>query len=51
MNLSPRYNTQRVLVPPTVFTTGSVMLVTVFLIPGAILAAGIITWIQRKKRG
>lgn len=51
INLTPRDNTQRVLVPPTVFTTGSVMLVTVFLIPGAILAAGIITWIQRKKRG
>jgi ABC-type uncharacterized transport system involved in gliding motility auxiliary subunit len=51
INLTPRENVNRVLVPPTVFTNGMVLLITVFLIPGAILVAGIVTWIQRKKRG
>jgi ABC-type uncharacterized transport system involved in gliding motility auxiliary subunit len=51
INLTPRENVNRVLVPPTVFTNGMIMLITVFIIPGAILLAGIITWIQRKKRG
>jgi ABC-type uncharacterized transport system involved in gliding motility auxiliary subunit len=51
LNLTPRENVQRVMVPPTVFTNGIILLVTVFIIPGLILLAGIITWIQRKKRG
>lgn len=51
LNLTPRTNVQRVLVPPTVFTNGIILLVSVFIIPGLILVAGIMTWIQRKKRG
>ncbi|MEI8130809.1 MAG: Gldg family protein [Leptolinea sp.] len=51
LNLTPRENVQRVLVPPTVFTNGIILLITVFLVPGLILVAGIVTWIQRKKRG
>lgn len=51
LNLTPRENVQRVLVPPTVFTNGIILLITVFLIPGLILVAGIVSWIQRKKRG
>lgn len=51
LNLTPRSNVDRVLIPPTIFTNGMILLVTVFIIPGAILVAGIVTWIQRKKRG
>ena len=51
INLTPRDSVQRVLVPPTVFTNGIILLVTVFVIPGLILVAGIVSWIQRKKRG
>jgi ABC-type uncharacterized transport system involved in gliding motility auxiliary subunit len=51
LNLTPRENVQRVLVPPTVFTNGIILLITVFVIPGLILVAGILTWIRRKKRG
>jgi ABC-type uncharacterized transport system involved in gliding motility auxiliary subunit len=51
IDLTPRENIQRVLLPPTVFSNGVVLLVTVFLIPGLILMAGIIVGIQRKKRG
>lgn len=51
INLTPRQTTQRMLVPPTIFSNGLIMLVTVFLIPGAVLTTGVITWVQRRKRG
>jgi ABC-type uncharacterized transport system involved in gliding motility auxiliary subunit len=51
INMTPRQATQRILAPPTVFSQGLIMLVSVFIIPGLILVVGIITWIQRKKRG
>ncbi len=51
LNLTPRDNTQRTLNPPTVFTNGLIFLITVLLIPGLILVTGIITSVQRKKRG
>jgi ABC-type uncharacterized transport system involved in gliding motility auxiliary subunit len=51
INLTPRDNTKRSLVPPTVFSNGLIFLITVLLIPGAILIAGIVTSVQRKKRG
>lgn len=51
LNLTPRNNTQRSLNPPTVFSNGLVFLITVLLIPGLILITGIITSVQRKKRG
>lgn len=51
LNLTPRDNTQRTLNPPTVFSNGLIFLITVLLIPGVILVAGIVTSVQRKKRG
>jgi ABC-type uncharacterized transport system involved in gliding motility auxiliary subunit len=51
INLTPRDNTQRTLIPATVFSNGLIFLITVLLIPGAILIAGIVTSVQRKKRG
>lgn len=51
INLTARDNVRRVLAPPTIFSNGMILLITVFIIPGAILVTGIVTWIQRKKRG
>lgn len=51
INLTSKETVTRVLTPPTIFTNGMILLITVFIIPGAVLLAGIITWVQRKKRG
>jgi ABC-type uncharacterized transport system involved in gliding motility auxiliary subunit len=51
INLTPRSNTQRTQVPATVFSNGLIFIIVVLLIPGAILVAGIVTSVQRKKRG
>lgn len=51
INLTPRDNTQRSLIPPTVASNGFIFLVSIIIIPGIILMAGIISSVQRKKRG
>lgn len=51
INMTPRTATQQILTPPTLFSQGMIMLITIFIIPGAVLVAGIIAWAQRKKRG
>ncbi len=51
LNLTPKTTTQRVMLPPQNFSTGLVFLLSVILTPGAILAAGILTWLQRRRRG
>lgn len=51
INLTPKDNVQRVLVPPTRYTLGLILFGSIFLVPGAVLVAGVIVWIQRRKRG
>jgi ABC-type uncharacterized transport system involved in gliding motility auxiliary subunit len=51
INLTPKKTTQRVLVPPQNIVMNLLVLGSVFLMPGLILIAGIIVWVQRKKRG
>ena len=51
INLTPKDNVQRVLVTPTRYTLGLILFGSVFLVPGAVLVAGVIVWIQRRKRG
>ncbi len=51
INLTPKKNVNRVLTPPTIFSNGMIFLITVILLPGAVLVAGIATWVQRRKRG
>lgn len=51
INLTTKNSVTRVLTPPTIFSNGMILLISVILIPGAVLVAGIVTWIQRKKRG
>jgi ABC-type uncharacterized transport system involved in gliding motility auxiliary subunit len=51
INLTPKDEVQRVLAPPQRYSIGLILLVSVFLLPGAVLAGGILVWIQRRKRG
>jgi ABC-type uncharacterized transport system involved in gliding motility auxiliary subunit len=51
INLTPKDTVQRILVPPGRYTLGLILFGSVFLVPGAVLVAGIIVWIQRRKRG
>jgi ABC-type uncharacterized transport system involved in gliding motility auxiliary subunit len=50
INITPRKNTTRYLLPPKQITMGLILFGTVFALPGAILACGIIVYIQRKRR-
>jgi ABC-type uncharacterized transport system involved in gliding motility auxiliary subunit len=51
INLTPKTPIQRVLLPPQKYTLGLVLLGSVFVIPGMVLAAGVVVWIQRRRRG
>jgi ABC-type uncharacterized transport system involved in gliding motility auxiliary subunit len=50
INLTPRTPTQRFIFPPFPSYTNLVMLVTVFILPGAVFVAGIIVWVNRRRR-
>lgn len=51
INLTPKSTTQRILVMRSQSTLGLILLGTVFLIPGIVIASGVFVWIQRKRRG
>jgi ABC-type uncharacterized transport system involved in gliding motility auxiliary subunit len=51
ISLTPKQTTSRFLVPPQGYVTGLILLGTVFLMPGIVIIAGIVTWVQRKRRG
>ena len=51
INLTPKKTTQRLLVPPQNLVMNLLVLGSIFLMPLLILIAGIMVWIQRKKRG
>lgn len=51
INLTPKTQTTRFMVPPLQTTMGLILLGTVFIIPGAVIVMGIATWIQRRRRG
>jgi ABC-type uncharacterized transport system involved in gliding motility auxiliary subunit len=51
ISLTPRTTTERVLVPPKVYTLGLIFLMVIVIIPGLVLLSGILVWIQRKKQG
>jgi ABC-type uncharacterized transport system involved in gliding motility auxiliary subunit len=50
INLTPREQTQRFMLPPFPAYTNLVIFVAVFLLPGIFLAAGIWVWIGRRRR-
>jgi len=51
INLTPKNNTQRVLVPPSNLTMGMLLLGLVCVLPGAVVFLGVFAWINRRKRG
>jgi ABC-type uncharacterized transport system involved in gliding motility auxiliary subunit len=51
INLTPKTPIDRVLLPPQKYTLGMVLLGSVFVIPGMVLVAGVVVWIQRRRRG
>lgn len=51
ISLTPRQTTQRVLVPPQAYTMGLVLFGSVFLLPGLVIATGVMIWIQRRRQG
>ncbi len=51
ISLTPRQTTQRVLVPPQAYTMGLVLFGSVFLLPGLVIATGVLIWIQRRRQG
>lgn len=50
INLTPREQTQRFMLPPFPAYTNLVILVTVFIIPGILLGAGLWVWVERRRR-
>jgi ABC-type uncharacterized transport system involved in gliding motility auxiliary subunit len=50
IHLTPRQQTQRLIIPPQEFSMGLVLFGSVFLMPLIILFSGIVVFIQRKRR-
>ena len=50
IQLNPRTPTQRVMLPPQQNTLGLILLLTVFVLPGSVLLAGIAVWVRRRRR-
>jgi ABC-type uncharacterized transport system involved in gliding motility auxiliary subunit len=51
INLTPKQNTQRLMVPPQAITLNLILLGTVFVLPGLALLSGASVWVQRRRRG
>ena len=51
INLTPKAQVTRTMVPPTTSTMGLIALGTIFALPGLVLVGGIVVFIQRRKRG
>jgi ABC-type uncharacterized transport system involved in gliding motility auxiliary subunit len=51
INLTPKENITRLLVPPGRYTLNLILLGSVFILPGIILVSGAVVWIQRRRRG
>ncbi|NPA93775.1 MAG: GldG family protein [Chloroflexi bacterium] len=50
IHLNPRTPTQRMMVLPRRDTLGLLLLLFVFVLPGAVLLAGVVVWAQRRRR-
>lgn len=51
INLTPKENIQRLLVPPGRYTLNLILFGAVIFLPGLVLASGIVVWVQRRRRG
>jgi ABC-type uncharacterized transport system involved in gliding motility auxiliary subunit len=51
ISLTPKQTTSRYMAPPEGYVMGLILLGSVFVVPGIVIVAGIVTWIQRRRRG
>jgi ABC-type uncharacterized transport system involved in gliding motility auxiliary subunit len=51
INLTPKANTTRMMVPPGRYTMNLILFGSVFVMPGLVLISGIVVWVQRRRRG
>lgn len=51
INLTPKDNITRMMVPPRPYMMNLILLGSVFMIPGVVLLGGIVVWAQRRRRG
>lgn len=51
LNLTPSQSTSRIVAPPSIQTIGLIFLVSVILIPGAVVGFGISVWLRRRRAG
>jgi ABC-type uncharacterized transport system involved in gliding motility auxiliary subunit len=51
INLTPKNQTERLLLPPQPYFMNLVLLLVVFVIPGVVLISGIVVWIRKRQRG
>jgi ABC-type uncharacterized transport system involved in gliding motility auxiliary subunit len=50
INLTPRQQTTRSLVPPSQFYINMIILMSACVLPGVVLAIGISVWVSRRRR-
>jgi ABC-type uncharacterized transport system involved in gliding motility auxiliary subunit len=51
INLTPKNTVERYLVQPQPYTMGLILLVSLAILPGLVLIAGVATWFRRRKQG
>jgi len=49
ISLTPKQSTPRFVAPPTTQAVGLIFLLTVIVIPGAVIASGIYVWLSRRR--
>jgi len=50
ISLTPKQSTPRFVTPPTTQAVGLIFLLTVLVIPGAVIAAGVSVWVRRRRQ-
>ena len=50
ISLTPKQSTPRYVTPPTTQVVGLIFLLTVLVIPGAVIAAGVYVWLRRRRQ-
>jgi ABC-type uncharacterized transport system involved in gliding motility auxiliary subunit len=51
ISLTPKQTTSRYMAPPQGYIIPLIFLGSVIVLPGIVIIAGIITWVQRRRRG
>lgn len=51
IDLTPKETTERLLLPPKRYTMGLILLFSICLLPGGVMAAGVFAFVQKRRRG